>query len=100
MVNFTYVTINMAATGERIKELRKARNLTVEQLCEYFNTSPQAIYKWQSGKSLPSLDNMMVLCDIFQTRVEDIVVRDGDNILFILFKLQVDFVAGLRGIYY
>lgn len=90
MIKFNYVPINMEATGKRIKELRLARNLTVEQLCEYFSTSPQAIYKWQAGKSLPSLDNMMVLCDIFQTRVEDIVVRDdGSVLLFLRHKLHL-----------
>lgn len=77
-----YVSINMKATGRRIKELRKARQLTVEELSEYFHTSPQAIYKWQSGKTLPTLDNMMVLGRLLQTKIEDIVVLGDDESFF------------------
>lgn len=82
MKEFSYVPIDMTATGRRIKELRKARQLTVEQLSEYFHTSPQAIYKWQSGKTLPTLDNMMVLGRIFQAKIEDIVILEDDESSF------------------
>ncbi|HKM34241.1 MAG TPA: helix-turn-helix transcriptional regulator [Lachnospiraceae bacterium] len=86
MKEFYYVSIDMAATGRKIKELRKARQLTVEQLSEYFDTSPQAIYKWQSGKTLPTLDNMMVLGRIFQIRIEDIVILEDDKSSFHIYK--------------
>lgn len=72
--------INPVATGARIKKLRKTSGYTVDQLCDIFYISPQAIYKWQRGEALPTLDNMMVLCDLFKVKVEDIVVREDDDV--------------------
>ena len=37
-------------------------------------TTPQAIYKWQSGASMPTIDNLIVLSAILNVKVEDIVV--------------------------
>lgn len=72
--------INAVATGAQIKMLRKKSGFTVEQLCDIFYISPQAIYKWQKGDALPTLDNMLVLCDLFNVKVEDIVVREGSDV--------------------
>ena len=40
--------------------------------------NPQAIYKWVSGKSLPSLDNFVILSRLLHTSIENILVIDGD----------------------
>ena len=40
--------------------------------------NPQAIYKWLSGKSLPSIDNFIILSRLLHTSIEDILVIDGD----------------------
>ena len=40
--------------------------------------NPQAIYKWISGRSLPSLDNFVILSRLLHTSIEDILVIDGD----------------------
>jgi len=83
MNDFIIRSVNMEATGDRISELRRLHELTVEKLAEYVGTSLQAVYKWQAGKTLPTLDNILILCDIFQVHVEDIVVRNGDRSFFI-----------------
>lgn len=42
--------IDMTATGERIKQLREDKGLTIKELQDTFGfTNPQAIYKWQKG---------------------------------------------------
>jgi len=71
----TFRGIDLAATGANIRKLRKLNGFTVEQLCDIFFISPQAIYKWQRGDALPTLENMLELCDLFNVKVEDIVVR-------------------------
>lgn len=76
MNQFVYRPIDMQATGRKIKDLRLAKNITVEQLSTWFSISPQAICKWQRGDALPTIDNLMVLCDILEVRVEDLIVRD------------------------
>ena len=40
--------------------------------------NPQAVYKWLSGRSLPSLDNLLILSKLLNSTMEDILVVDGD----------------------
>lgn len=55
-------TINMAGTGQRISDLRRAAGLSVKDLQDIFGfATPQAIYKWQHGTAMPTLDNLVVL---------------------------------------
>ena len=50
-----FPVIDLVATGENITRLRKDRGLTVRDLQNWFGfEEPQAIYKWQKGKSLPT----------------------------------------------
>ena len=68
-------TINMMATGQNIMRLRKEKGLSVKDLQEIFGfATPQAIYKWQHGAALPTLDNLLVLAAVFQVHMEDILV--------------------------
>ena len=52
--------------------------------------NPQAVYKWISGKSLPSLDNIVILSRLLHTSIEDILVIDGD-IVYLLELLNHKF---------
>ena len=69
--------IDMVKTGQNIKKLRKEMGLSVKDLQIIFGfTTPQAIYKWQNGDCMPSIDNLVVLATIFQVQLEDILVVD------------------------
>ena len=75
-----FPTIDLIETGKNIVKLRKARGLTVKDLQEFFNFSePQAIYKWQWGKSLPNVDNLLALSVLFGVPMEAILVFKGQN---------------------
>ena len=53
-------TINMEKTGTNITRLRVEAGFTVRDLQEVFGfTTPQAIYKWQHGTAMPTLDNLL-----------------------------------------
>ena len=68
-------TIDMAQTGANILNLRKAAGLSVHDLQMVFGfNSPQAIYKWRNGTSLPSVDNLIVLAALFDVLIDDILV--------------------------
>ena len=71
--------IDTAATGANITRLRKNVNLTVRDLQNIFGfATPQAIYKWQRGTALPTVDNLVVLAAVFGVRIEDILIfQDG-----------------------
>ena len=71
-----FPVIDPIATGRNILSLRKNRGLSVRDLQEWFNfEEPRAIYKWQAGKTLPSIDNLFALSEILEVPVETIVVR-------------------------
>ncbi len=72
---FRMPSINMTETGRNIENLRRGRGISVRQLQEIFGfATPQAIYKWQHGDTLPTVDNLLVLARIFQTPIEKILV--------------------------
>ena len=64
-----YLSIQQKETGKQIKKLLMENGYT---------ENPQAIYKWISGRSLPSLDNFVILSRLLHTSIEDILVVDGD----------------------
>lgn len=67
--------IDMVRTGQNIKRLRKIAGVSVKDLQEVFGfNSPQAIYKWQHGTALPTIDNMVVLARVLRVRIDDILV--------------------------
>ena len=71
-------SIDMAATGDNIIQLRRRNGLTVQDLQNVFGFStPQAIYKWQRGVAMPTLDNLVVLASVFGTTMDAIVIRSG-----------------------
>jgi len=70
----------MVKTGQNITALRVAAGLSVRDLQQVFGFgTPQAIYKWQRGSALPTVDNFVVLAAVFGVRIDDILVVDGDN---------------------
>ena len=74
-----YVSIRPTETGKRIKRLLLENGYTIREIQGAFGfENPQAIYKWISGKSLPSLDNFIILSRLLHTSIEDILVVDGD----------------------
>ena len=74
-------TINITATGDNIKKMRKAAGLTVKDLQNIFGFgTPQAIYKWQNGTALPTVDNLVVLATVFGCRIDDILVVNATEV--------------------
>lgn len=71
--------INMVATGKNIVKLRTERSLSVKDLQHWFGfEEPRAIYKWQHGETLPSVDNLLALGALFNVNIEEILVIDKD----------------------
>ena len=67
--------IDMVKTGQNIGRLRKQAGLSVRDLQDIFGfATPQAIYKWQQGVALPTIDNLVVLAAVLQVRMDDILV--------------------------
>jgi len=77
----TIPAIDMAATGRNIAKMRQNAGLTVKDLQIFFGfATPQAIYKWQHGTAMPTIDNLVALAMIFGVTMDDIIVVDTDMI--------------------
>lgn len=87
-----YLSIQQEETGRKIKKLLFENGYTVKDVHSARGfENPQSIYKWISGKSLPSLDNFIILSRLLHTSIEDILVIDVDIICLkeIYFSLVV-----------
>ncbi len=72
---FTVPAVDMAATGRNIMRLREAAGLTVRELQDIFGfATPQAIYKWQHGTAMPTVDNLVVLAAVLEVSLDEIIV--------------------------
>ena len=70
-----YPVIDPVATGNNIRRLRIERGLTVRDLQRYFGfEEPRAIYKWQKGESLPTVDNLYALGSLFEVPMDQILI--------------------------
>lgn len=66
--------LDMEETGMKIKALRKFNNISVSALQEVFGmVNPQAIYNWEAGKNMPSIDNLLILAKIFDVSIESLI---------------------------
>ncbi len=74
--------IDMAATGINIIRMRVNAGLTVKDLQDIFGFStPPAIYKWQRGTALPTVDHLVVLAAVFGVRIDDILICQGCGVI-------------------
>ena len=68
-------TIDMVRTGQNINRLRRNAGVSVKDLQDVFGfATPQAIYKWQHGTALPTIDNLVVLAAVLGVKIDDILV--------------------------
>ncbi|CZR99055.1 MULTISPECIES: helix-turn-helix domain-containing protein [unclassified Clostridioides] len=65
--------------GENLKRLRKERNLSQEQLSEMLNVSRQAISKWESNKTYPDIENLILLRNIFNIALDDLLFDENKD---------------------
>ena len=76
-----FPTIDLEATGRQIVRLRKEKGLTVRDMQSYFGfDAPQAIYKWQKGLTLPSVDNLYALSVLLEVPMDRILVRSAAKV--------------------
>ncbi len=77
-----YMSIQPEQTGQRIKELIVSHGYSVRDIQDFMGfDNPQAVYKWLNGKSMPSLDNLLILSKVLGTSIDDILVYTGGDML-------------------
>ncbi len=75
-----YPTIDTQKTGQRIKELMILNHLTPLDIQDYLSLScVQSIYRWFSGRSIPTIDHFYALSYLFNVSIDDIIIGDKSN---------------------
>ena len=62
--------------GEKVTHLRIVNNISQEELAKKLNLSRQAVGKWESGESLPQIDKLLELCDLFKISSDELINDD------------------------
>ena len=68
------VELDNIVTGFRIKQIMKEKNVGIRDVSRVLNISFQAVYRWQKGEVLPTLNNLFMLAQILGTNVDDLLV--------------------------
>ena len=66
----------MVSLSERLKTLRKAKDMTQEQLAEYMGISPQAVSRWETGATSPDISALPQLADLFNISIDELLGYD------------------------
>jgi transcriptional regulator with XRE-family HTH domain len=67
--------VDTVATGRNIDRLRIAAGMSVRDMQTVFGfATPQAIYKWIHGTSMPTIDNLVILAAMLGVTLDEIVV--------------------------
>ncbi|MBQ8787938.1 MAG: helix-turn-helix transcriptional regulator [Oscillospiraceae bacterium] len=69
---------------EKLRELRKIRGLTQEELAEILYVSRTAVSKWESGRGYPSIDSLKEISNYFSVTIDDLL--SAEKLIFIAEK--------------
>lgn len=64
-------------TGSFLRELRKEKQLTQEQLAERFGVTSRSVSRWETGSNMPDLSILVELADFYDIDIRDII--DGER---------------------
>ena len=73
--------VDMRLTGQNIASLRAQRGISVRDLQAMLGiATPQAIYKWQRGETLPTIENLVALSCILGVPIDEILAAECQSI--------------------
>ena len=70
--------INVEKTGEQLKTITREKGYEVKDLMTLTGYSSQAVYKWFNGRSVPSIDTLVVLSKALDMEIMELLVIDGE----------------------
>ncbi len=91
--------------GDNLRNLRKMKKLSQEELAEKMRVSRQSVSKWETGDAYPEMNNILSLCHIFHCNINDLVndsIIDldslDDEIKMNIVKLKKDEQSKMKGL--
>lgn len=65
--------------NDKLKKLRQERGYSQQQLADKLNISRQAISKWENGKAIPDIENLQLLCEIYDVSFDTMFGNEKDD---------------------
>ena len=66
--------------GDNLRQIRKDKKMSQEELAEKVNVTRQSVSKWENGESYPEMNNILELCKIFNCKLNDLVHAEMTDI--------------------
>lgn len=66
--------IDMIATGQRIRDMRMKAGMTIKDIQNACGVTATSVCNWQKGKAMPTVDNLVILAQIWHVRIDDMIV--------------------------
>lgn len=76
-----YPGIEMARTGDWLRRICSFKKISVKKLCEHVGLgSPQSVYGWFCGRTLPSLDNFYALSQVLHMPLDELIINQEEEL--------------------
>jgi len=66
--------------GEKLFELRKAKNLTQDDVAEKINVTRQTVSKWETNQSTPDFDKILPLCELYEISADELLKGEKSEV--------------------
>ena len=92
--------MNQDKISTTIKKIRKDNGLTQEAFANEFNVTYQAVSKWETGKSIPDIGTLQLICNKYDIDINELLDtpvkgnKKNNNLIYILLIVAVVLVAG------
>ncbi|MGN7896571.1 helix-turn-helix transcriptional regulator, partial [Bacillus sp. 22475] len=64
--------------GSQLKKFRESKSFSQEDVARKVGVTRQAVYKWESNKSYPDIDNLILLSDLYEVTIDELIKGLGD----------------------
>ena len=69
----------IVVSGKKLKELRKKKGISVEEIAKLTNSSVSSVRRWEENDSLSDIDTVFVLKNFYGVEWEDLLLKDGEQ---------------------
>ena len=91
--------MNLDNIGKFIKEMRKNKNLTQEELAEKLGVNNRTVSRWENGKNMPDISLYKPLCEVLGISIEELVngeLTNKKNISYSVEKAIINTVSSSK----
>ncbi|EPC8422596.1 helix-turn-helix domain-containing protein [Bacillus wiedmannii] len=64
--------------GSQLKKFRESKSFSQEDVARMVGVTRQAVYKWESNKSYPDIDNLILLSELYEVTIDELIKGSGD----------------------